>query len=122
MHPFSVSGLFLLSLMLCLKAVNLGGPRAKPPGWFVVNFVFILNRYLIKEQGYKGLPKIIVSFSGGKDSTAMLHRLISWGYPIDAVIFFDTSWEFPQMYDQLNLVEKKTGLKIHRVKLLSFFF
>ncbi|GAI98610.1 unnamed protein product, partial [marine sediment metagenome] len=39
--------------------------------------------------------KYIASFSGGKDSTAMLLRLIKEGWPLDEVVFFDTGWEFP---------------------------
>lgn len=57
-------------------------------------------------------PNYIVSLSGGKDSTAMLHMMIENKELIHSVVFFDTGWEFPQMYDHINLVEKKTGLKI----------
>ena len=60
--------------------------------------------------------KKIVSFSGGKDSTAMLHLMLELGEQIDEVLFFDTGWEFPQMYDHLDLVEQKTGIKIVRLK------
>ena len=56
--------------------------------------------------------KNFISFSGGKDSTAMLHLLIENKYPFDDVIFFDTGWEFPEMYDHISLVEQKTGIKI----------
>lgn len=69
----------------------------------------------LREQGYDFPPKLVVSLSGGKDSTAMVHRMLEWGYPIDALVCFDGSWEFPQMYDHLNLMEKKTGLKINYV-------
>lgn len=58
----------------------------------------------------------IISFSGGKDSTAMLHLMLEKGEPIHSVVFFDTGWEFPQMYDHLDLVERKTGIKIIRLK------
>ena len=40
----------------------------------------------------------VVSFSGGKDSTALLLRLLELNEPIDEVIFCDTYKEFPQMY------------------------
>lgn len=40
----------------------------------------------------------VVSFSGGKDSTAMLLRLLELGEPINEIIFCDTYKEFPQMY------------------------
>jgi len=54
----------------------------------------------------------IISFSGGKDSTAMLHLMLEKGIPIDEVLFFDTGWEFPQMYNHVQLVEQKTGIPI----------
>lgn len=47
----------------------------------------------------------IVSLSGGKDSTAMLHMMIDRGISIKAVAFFDTGWEFPEMHDHIDLVE-----------------
>lgn len=58
----------------------------------------------------------IVSFSGGKDSTAMLHLLLEQGVPITHVLYFDTEWDFPQMKEHFQLVEKNTGLKIIRVR------
>lgn len=63
----------------------------------------------------KGL-KNIFSFSGGKDSTAMVLMAIDRGIKVDDVVFFDTGWEFPQMYDHLELFEEKTGIKITRIK------
>jgi 3'-phosphoadenosine 5'-phosphosulfate sulfotransferase (PAPS reductase)/FAD synthetase len=59
--------------------------------------------------------KQIVSFSGGKDSTAMLHMMLERGEQIDEVIFFDTGWEFPQMLDHVDAVEKRTDMKITRL-------
>ncbi|HJZ06317.1 MAG TPA: phosphoadenosine phosphosulfate reductase family protein [Patescibacteria group bacterium] len=59
----------------------------------------------------------IVSFSGGKDSTAMLLKLIEEKRRVDKVIYFDCgSFEWPQMAEHINLVEKNTGIKIQRVK------
>ena len=57
----------------------------------------------------------VLSFSGGKDSTAMVHQMLERGEPIHSLLFFDTGWEFPEMYDHLTLVEEKTGLKIIRL-------
>lgn len=54
----------------------------------------------------------VISFSGGKDSTAMLLLMLERGEPIHSVVAFDTGWEFPPMYDHWKLVEQKTGLKI----------
>jgi hypothetical protein len=50
--------------------------------------------------------KHIVSFSGGKDSTAMLLKMIENNMPIDDIIFLDTTVEFPEMYEHINKVEK----------------
>ena len=59
--------------------------------------------------------ELIVNFSGGKDSTAMLHLLLEHGEKVDEVIYFDGGWEFPQMADHVALVEEKTGIKITRL-------
>lgn len=40
----------------------------------------------------------VVSLSGGKDSTAMLLMLLERGEPVADVMFFDTGWEFLEMY------------------------
>jgi len=61
-------------------------------------------------------PRHIVSFSGGKDSTAMLLLLLEKGYPIDEIRAFDGGWEFPQMYEHWAKVEEYTGMKINIVK------
>jgi 3'-phosphoadenosine 5'-phosphosulfate sulfotransferase (PAPS reductase)/FAD synthetase len=47
-----------------------------------------------------------VSYSGGKDSTYMLLRMIELGMPIDAVLYADTGMEFPEMYDHLQKVDE----------------
>lgn len=54
--------------------------------------------------------KHIVSFSGGKDSTAMLLKMIENNMKIDEIIFCDTGKEFPQMYEHI----KKVGQYIKR--------
>ena len=65
--------------------------------------------------------KHIVSFSGGKDSTAMLHVLLSQGVTIDKVIYFETEWDFPQMENHLKLVTEKTGLPIVKIRYYRYF-
>lgn len=51
--------------------------------------------------------KHIASVSGGKDNTAMLLRLLELRktepdrYPLDEVVFCDTTMEFPEMYEHL---------------------
>ena len=54
----------------------------------------------------------IASFSGGKDSTAMVLRLIEENRPLDEIVFFDTGWEFPQMYEHIEKVEQFMGRKV----------
>lgn len=58
----------------------------------------------------------IVSLSGGKDSTAMLLMLLEHGESVADVMFFDTGWEFPEMYEHLEKLEAFTGLKITRLR------
>lgn len=60
--------------------------------------------------------KHIVSFSGGKDSTAMLLMMIEKGMQIDEIIFCDTTVEFPQMIEHVEKVEKYINRKITRLK------
>lgn len=49
--------------------------------------------------------KHMVAFSGGKDSAAMLLRMIELKMPIDAVYFCDTLMEFQKMYDYVEEVK-----------------
>ena len=60
--------------------------------------------------------KYIVSLSGGKDSTAMLLRMIEEGMQVDEIIFCDTGVEFPETYKHLKNVEDYLGRKITRLK------
>jgi len=59
--------------------------------------------------------KHIASFSGGKDSTAMVLKLIEEDWPLDEIVMFDTGWEFPQMYEHIAKFEKFIGRKITRL-------
>lgn len=58
----------------------------------------------------------LISLSGGKDSTAMLLRMLEEGMQIDCILFCDTGLEFPPMYDHLDKLEQNIGRKITRVK------
>lgn len=49
---------------------------------------------------------IVVNFSGGKDSTAMVLRMIELGEHIDEVLCCDTYKEFPAMYRHIEKVRK----------------
>ncbi len=58
----------------------------------------------------------MVSFSGGKDSTAMLLRMLEEGIPVDIILFCDTGLEFPQLYDHIRKIEQNIGRQITVVK------
>lgn len=60
--------------------------------------------------------KHIVSFSGGKDSTAMLLILLEERCNIDEIVYCDTGKEFLEMYEHINKVEKYIGRKITKLK------
>ena len=49
--------------------------------------------------------KHIVSFSGGKDSTAMLLRMLEENMPIDKILFCDTGKDFPDMLEHIRKVQ-----------------
>ena len=55
--------------------------------------------------------KNIVSFSGGKDSTAMLLMMIEKGIKIDEIIFCDTGKEFDELYEHIDKIESYIGQK-----------
>lgn len=57
----------------------------------------------------------VASFSGGKDSTAMVLRLIEEDWPLDEIVFFDTGWEFPEMQEHVDKFERYIGRKITRL-------
>lgn len=52
------------------------------------------------------MTEIVASFSGGKDSTAMVLRMIERGDQLDEVIFCDTGMEFPAMYSHIGRVRE----------------
>ena len=61
---------------------------------------------------------ILVSVSGGKDSTAMCLNLLEKGYAISDFkrVFCDTGWEHEHTYEHLNELEKTIG-KIDHAKI-----
>ena len=72
------------------------------------------------KDGFKGWRDLIedrpllVSVSGGKDSTAMALWLIDQGLRDRCHwVFADTKWEHPDLYDYLEYLETKIG-PIHR--------
>lgn len=48
----------------------------------------------------------VASFSGGKDSTAMVLRMIERHDPLDEIIFCDTTMEFPAMIRHVEKVKR----------------
>ena len=56
--------------------------------------------------------KYVLSLSGGKDSTAMLLRLLEEKLPVNLILFCDTGLEFPQMYEHLDRLEAYIGRPI----------
>ena len=58
----------------------------------------------------------IVSLSGGKDSTAMLLRMLEENMTIDLILFCDTGLEFEAMYKHIDKLEKYINRPIIRLK------
>lgn len=50
--------------------------------------------------------KYIANFSGGKDSTAMVLKLLEENHPVDEIIFCDTGKEFPDIIEHIEKVRK----------------
>jgi len=65
--------------------------------------------------------RIVASFSGGKDSTAMVLHALEEGMQIDEIVMFDTGWEFPQMMDHVAKVQECIGREITILKPTNSF-
>jgi 3'-phosphoadenosine 5'-phosphosulfate sulfotransferase (PAPS reductase)/FAD synthetase len=60
----------------------------------------------------------IVSFSGGKDSTAMVLKMIEHRMKIDRILCVDTTKEFPEMYEHIEKVKEMINpLKIEVIQI-----
>lgn len=57
----------------------------------------------------------IVNLSGGKDSTAMLLRLIADGRQIDEIVYFDFGVEWPEISANIRKLESVTGRRVTRL-------
>ena len=58
--------------------------------------------------------KYVVSYGGGKDSTAMTFFLVNNGFPVDYVVFSDTGTEIPETLEYLDIMERYC--KTHDIK------
>ena len=71
----------------------------------------VIQKFYIENNG-----KVYVSFSGGKDSTVLLH-LVRSKYPEVPAVFFDTGMEFPEnrkfvkTFDNIEFVKPKMNFK-----------
>lgn len=68
------------------------------------------------------MVKHIVSWSGGKDSSAMLIRMVDEGMPIDDIVFIEVmatpaiGAELPEMYEYIDKMERYIDRKITVVR------
>ena len=63
--------------------------------------------------------RYIASVSWGKDSLAMLLRLLEENKPLDEVIFYDTEMEFQAIYnirDKVKVLLQEKGIKFTELK------
>ena len=70
-------------------------------------------------------PYVVVSLSGGKDSTAMLLHMIELNEPINEVLTCDTGMEFSAMYEHLDRLYKiirDKGIKLTVLKNENSFY
>jgi len=62
----------------------------------------------------------VVSLSGGKNSTAMLLKLLEKNHKVDEIVYVDTKTEFPELYEHLDQLEEylqeNYGLGITRLE------
>lgn len=71
----------------------------------------------VKKERNMNKPDLhIVSLSGGKDSTAMLLRMLEEKMPVDIILFCDTGLEFDAMYKHIDKLEKYINQPITRLK------
>lgn len=63
----------------------------------------------------------VCSFSGGKDSSAMVLTLLENNEPIHSLVFVDTGFEFPALYSHIEKFEKYVGIPIIRLNFSTSF-
>lgn len=65
------------------------------------------------------MKKYIASISGGKDSTAMILKILEKNMPLDECIFFDTGWEYQAIYKNIKKIEKILNKKNIKLVILK---
>ena len=60
--------------------------------------------------------ELVADISGGKDSVAMCLRLVERKVKVDAFVFADTGFDFPEAIEAIELFEEQTGRKVIRLK------
>lgn len=73
----------------------------------------MIEKRVILPEEFEGLD-VVVSLSGGKDSTALVLALREAEIPAQYV-FADTGWEAPETYQYLDTLRERLGLPIHKV-------
>lgn len=63
----------------------------------------------------KSKNNLIISLSGGKDSTALALLAVERGLQIHSMVFFDSKWEFPEMYPHIEKLSKKVNFPLIRL-------
>ena len=67
----------------------------------------------------------VASVSFGKDSLAMLLKILEEGWPLDYVVFFDTGAEFQAIYNNAEKIKpllKERGIEFKTLKPNEDFF
>ena len=77
------------------------------------NRIKLIKQGLIKGKNY-------VSFSAGKDSTAMLLKIQENKVFYDEIVFADTGFEYPELYAYIEYLEKNYDLKLTTLKPKTF--
>lgn len=62
-----------------------------------------------------------VSLSGGKDSLAMTLMMLERGEQVDAIVYVDVGWDFPEVQREIDRLEKRTGKPLIRLLLKHSF-
>lgn len=73
----------------------------------------MIEKRVILPEEFEGLD-VVVSLSGGKDSTALVLALREAEIPAQ-YLFADTGWEAPETYQYLDTLRERLGLPIHTV-------